>query len=302
MSRIYFILFLFLFSCKQSDFDNVEKRNENWCWFVDEKTKEGKWVPVTGSETDLPDGDYTLFFCNGKIRRKGKLKNRKDCDTIFQYDLNERLISKIYRLPDSTLKEVMPEGKYKSYYATCEPLGEGEVKNGKMVGTRLTYYKNGKIKEKVNIKGDSALLMNYYESGIICDSCFYVKEKLEGIAKTWHSNGKLKIHAKYKNGINNGFLFEYFESGQMSQESYWLEGVEDGKFLTWHENGKLKISAFSQKGIPNGQQFFYYENGKTQAVQEYSNGIRTGTWKDFDTLGNAKTYVFKNGELMENKK
>jgi hypothetical protein len=82
----YLLPTLFLFSffcgCSSNGIDDASKRNKNWCWFVNKETGKGEWVPIK-DETNLPDGEYSLFFSNGSIRQKGKLKDKKDCDTTF---------------------------------------------------------------------------------------------------------------------------------------------------------------------------------------------------------------------------
>lgn len=321
------ILSIFLLTCTpQDDIDNAEKRNENWCWFVDKVTGEGKWVPISG-ETNLPDGNYTLFFCNGKIRQTGKLKDKKDCDTIFYYDINEKIISKVIRLPDSTAKEFMPNGKYKSYYSTCELSGEGEVKNNKLIGTRLEYYKNGKTKLKAVIKNDTTtLLINYYESGIQMDSCLYINGKPEGLVKNWYPNGNLKSFLLYKNGLNDGVSKTYYENGQISDERNWVNGKEDGKVIGWYENGQLKETGFFANGQVTGKylhwydngvkemeieikdghqegiQKYYFDNGKIKEIRNFVNGVKFGKWKKYSEKGEVTVYNFVNGELVNEKK
>ena len=72
---VLIFLTILLFGCNSEEgIHDLEKRNENWCWFINEETGKGEWIPI-GDKTTVSDGDYKLFFCNGEIRQKGKLRN-----------------------------------------------------------------------------------------------------------------------------------------------------------------------------------------------------------------------------------
>ena len=80
---LIFIFFTFLlWSCNHNSIDDKEKRNENWCWWVDAKTNKGEWIPIK-DETTVEKGKYTLFYSNGNLREKGKLNSGKRIDTIY---------------------------------------------------------------------------------------------------------------------------------------------------------------------------------------------------------------------------
>lgn len=319
---ILFSLLVF-YSCNSSDIDNLEKRNENWCWFVDKITGKGEWVPI-GSETTLPDGDYTLFFCNGNIRQTGKLKDKKDCDTIFMYDMKGRVISKVFNLPDGTKKEIMPEGKYVSHYATCEISGYGEVKNGKIVGTRIEYYRNGKTKWKSITSSDTTLVMKFYESGMHSDSLLYINDKENGQCKTWyengnlkecsffnngtpdstciiyHENGKIDKLANYKNGVLNGLSLSYFENGKIETEIYLVNGKPEGLAKGYHENGQLANKLNFSNGVYDGECWTYHPNGKLKMLAKVEMGTPV-SYKEYDDVGKLIEEL-KDGTKIDHRK
>lgn len=284
------ILLTFLYGCKTTGIDNPEKRNENWCWFVDKTTGEGKWVPI-GNETTLPDGDYTLFFCNGGIRQKGKLKDKKDCDTIFYFDLNGIIISKVLTLPDSTLKEFMPDGKYKSYFSTCEISGEGEFKDNKQIGTRLEYYKNGKIKFKSIAKNDSLLVMRYFESGNPKDSFLNVLKLKEGIFKSWYENGNIKKYLQYKSGLRDSLCIWYYENGQVDTKCYFKKDIENGYCIAYYENSKIKSEGNFVNGKEDGLVLNYFDSGQLDSKINYSGGLNNGEIWFYHPNGKLKMYA-----------
>jgi antitoxin component YwqK of YwqJK toxin-antitoxin module len=282
-----------LFGCKPTGLDDPEKRNENWCWFVDKATGEGKWVPIS-DETTLPDGDYTLFFCDGGIRQTGKLKDKKDCDTIFYYDLTGKIISKVLAVPDSTLKEFMPDGKYKSYYATCEISGEGEFRNNKQIGARIEYYKNGKIKFKSIARADSLIVMSYFEAGNPKDSFLTVNGKREGVAKMWYDNGSLKKQLQYKNGLRDSLCIWYYENGQVDTKCYFKNDNENGYCIAYYENSKVKNEGNFKDGKEDGLIINYFESGQIDSKINWTNGEENGEIWFYHPNGKIKMYAKSN--------
>lgn len=321
---LLFIIIL-LFSCHSSDFENPQKRNENWYWFVDAKSGEEKWMPVTSLDL-LADGEYMLFFSNGKLRQKGKRKNKKEVDTSYYYDLDGKVISKLVMMADSSVKEFMPDGKYKSYFPTCEISGEGEIQNNRATGQRIEYYKNGKIKARAMIKGDTVLSLNYYESGAAADSALHVRQVPEGLVKIWYPNGTLKSSVRFVNGLKQGAGNAYYETGKQALECFYVDGREEGKYTEWYENAQMKTQCnFAQgkkkgkylswytngilemdlnmkEGEKDGKQLYYYESGKIRAEREYKEGAKVGQWKEYDESGKCTIQKFVNGELVQGKK
>ncbi len=270
------IMFLtLLFGCSKSEINNSEKRNENWCWFVDKENGEGKWVPI-GDKTELPDGDYTLFFSNGNIRQAGKLKDKKEFDTIFQYDIHEKLICKYLMLPDSTLKLIRSDGKYKSYFSNCVISGEGEFKNNKQIGTQIEYFKNGKVKRKSSVNSDTLKVIIYYESGTPKSNYFTVKGLMEGLKKSWHSNGKVKGLYQYKHGLQENLSIWYYETGQVATKCNFKNGIEDGFCISYFENSLIKQEGNFKNGEEEGIVLNYFENGQLDSKVNYSHGHRNG--------------------------
>ena len=288
------IILIFLCRCKTTGVDDNTKRNENWCWFVDKKTNVGEWIPIS-DQTTVDKGDYTLFFNNGKMRRRGKLKNGKDCDTIFTYDINERIVSKIIMLPDSTLKEFMPDGKYKGYYPTCELACEGEAKNNQQIGVRTEYFKSGKVKLKSIKNNDTVIAWHYFESGILQDSITRIKGKEEGLAKNWYTNGNLEKLYNFKNGLMTGLCINYYENGQIETQTYFSEGKENGLCISYFENSKIKNEGTFKNGVMEGQATYYYQNGQIEGKMNMVNGNAEGECLAYYPDGKLKMKaIFKN--------
>lgn len=305
-----FLLSIFFLGCDNSaDINDSTKRNENWCWFVDKNTGKGEWVPI-GDETTLEDGDYTLFFCNGAIRKKGKLKDQKDCDTMYYYDLKEVLISKIFQDENGKLQEIMPNGKYKGYYATCELSVEGEFIDNKQVGKRTEYYKNGNIKAQSEVIDGVTWYTTYNEQGQILDSVITINGKLNGLAKYWYPNGQLEAIRYFKDDLRHGdFIFyhnngqlkqtikffndipedtvrDWYDNGQLRFIKQYKNGKKIGSERTWHSNGNIRSIFSFTDDKEHGDYVMYHENGVKQREGKYNMGQKVETWKYYDKDGN----------------
>lgn len=93
---------------------------------------------------------------------------------------------------------------------------------GKLDGTKTTYYLNGQITEEMNyVKG----LMHgpnkfYSPDGVLIKDMVYVQDKLHGPANYYDASGNLVIKGQYKNDKKHG-LWTYYKDGELlSEETY----------------------------------------------------------------------------------
>lgn len=107
----------------------------------------------------------------------------------------------------------------------------------------------------------------------------------EGVAISYHPNGKVAVEAPYKNGKLDGVFRSYFENGKLWQTIGYLEGVEEGVSTTYFENGSKKSKEVYKNGILNGTSEEYYENGNLRRKLPYVKGHIHGVGKVFDEQG-----------------
>lgn len=149
---------------------------------------------------------------------------------------------------------------------------EEELRNGKFMGKRVYYSRDGRKEQMVNEKGN-----------------------LDGPAKEFYTDGKLREEGSYANGERVGLMKRYFPGGQLERLSFAASGSgaarERGATLEYLEDGKLRDvqcgtrSLMAEDKVPCGF------NGQASQVELFR-GSRGGT-----RLDEKRSY--KDGVLIE---
>ena len=274
-------------SCDSNDINDSHKRNAHWAWWVDAKTGKGKWIPVT-NQTTVKNGSYTLFYYNGNVFEKGKVKDGKHVDTAFEYDYQGKLYANYFWKNDSTY--FLNDGPVQNFRSDGMKASEGIVTNHKDGDKWIAYYENGnKEWERDFTKGDTGWQVHYFENGQKKDSAIYLNDLSWGtdvfIVKRWYENGTIARIEHWKNKMANGAAISYYENGQMKDSVFAINGKLEGSGKEWYENGDLKRIFQIKVSKLNGLTKQYYETGKIKEVDFYKNDkIINGTI--YDERGN----------------
>ncbi len=98
---------------------------------------------------------------------------------------------------------------------------------------------------------------------------------INGLYRTYHSNGNVKMEVYSKNGLPNG----------------------QGKF--YNEDGTLLYEGMFENGAPIGTIYHYYRNGKVHHEQNYVGGVLHGVQQTFDKKGEISVeIVFDKGKAL----
>jgi antitoxin component YwqK of YwqJK toxin-antitoxin module len=330
MTRKFLIItftLISIYSCQDADINESSKRNENWVYWIDKKTGEASWIPVTGNETALKNGRYTSFYTNGAIYQKGKLKNGKHIDTIYIYDLKEKLIKYELVKPDTLINYYIQDGSYTSYFQNCKIFEKGKIKNHEIGDEWTKYFENGNIDWTKKLVDGTGLKRWYYDNGQISNINYNVKGRTNGQVKSWFKNGQLKEISNWKNDEQNGKSETFFENGKPKEKANWINNKLDGKLENWYENGQKEQVEFYNNGVRNGQilQWYsngnkkaiikfisgevdgrvinYYENGKVKSQGDFKDGKHNGLFIWYDENGKVtKKLRYLNGQLVTNEK
>lgn len=300
---IAFTLITF-YGCQNADINDSSKRNENWVYWVDKTNGKASWVPVKGNETTLKDGTYTRFYKTGTIYQKGKLKNGKDIDTIYFYDLNEKIIQYLIVRPDTLIHYYLKNGPYISYSQNGKIFEKGIIENHQIGDEWTKYYDNGKIYWTKKLVNGTGWNYWYYRNGQISDQNYYLNGKTNGEVKIWFENGQIKEISNWKEGIQDGMYQTYYENGQPQEKVNWINDKRDGKSERWHENGQKSEVMFFKLGIEDGEVLQWYPNGNKKSILKFISGQVDGKGTSFFENGKIKAEGFykdgkRNGMFIE---
>ncbi len=181
----------FLISCKNSNFEEVENRNEA-----------GKIIEkYTRNKKDFSkEGICQRFSDDGKLAEEANFKNGvTEGDRKFFF-------------PNGTVEIIEPNvagkihGKYKKFAENGTLVLEQDYQNGVLEGISKAFYENGTLKEEVSMKNNEE----------------------NGPFKEWHENGKLKAEGNYLTPDDPDFEGEK-EDGElkMYDENGVLERIMD---------------------------------------------------------------------------
>ncbi|MGH2666637.1 toxin-antitoxin system YwqK family antitoxin [Flavobacterium sp.] len=321
--KLIIFISILIYGCNGTDINDKDKRNENWIYWIDAKTGNASWVQISGDENTLKDGRYIRFYTDGAIYQKGKLKNGKDIDTIYFYDLKEKLIQYLLVKPDTLLHYYIKNGPYTSYSQNGKIFEKGNIENHQIGNEWTKYFDNGKIDWTKKLINGTGWNYWYYKNGQISCINYHVKGKTNGEVKTWFENGQIKEISNWNNGIQNGLYESYYENGKPEERTNWVsdkaEGKSeswydndnrknikffkadliDGNYKQWYSNGKMQINANYSLGQKNGKVTLYYENGNLRTEQFYKNDQRNGICNWYDENGRLiKKENYVNGQLI----
>lgn len=98
---------------------------------------------------------------------------------------------------------------------------------------------------------------------------------INGLYRTYHSNGNVKMEVYSKNGKPNG----------------------QGKF--YNKDGTLKYEGTFENGAPTGAFYHYYRNGNVHNEQNYADGVLHGVQQTFDKTGKLSVeVVYEKGKAL----
>lgn len=301
--KLIIFISILIYGCNDADINNKDKRNENWIYWIDGKNGEKSWVEV-GNKTTVEDGSFTSFYYNGNVFQKGNLKNGKRIDTIFDYDLNNKLLEYEIIKPDTLLHYYINDGPFISYLQDGTVLEKGIVKNHKIGDEWTKYFKTGKIDWTKKLKDGTGFVRWYYDNGQTRLINYKVKGKVNGQVKGWFKNGQIKLISNWIDDLQNGTSETYHENGKLNEKENWINDKLDGKRESWYDNSQKELIEFYNKGVREGQILQWYSNGNNKAILKFIAGEVDGKVTSYFENGNLKGEGFykdgkRNGMFIE---
>ena len=290
-----------------------------------------------------PDGYWKTYYMTGVLKSEGNRKNHLlDSTWIFYNNVGDTVKKINYILGKKT-------GYMLSYNtdrnADLEYIGniiarELYIKD-KKEGTSYYFYKNGKLKSKVDYRNNrrNGIVLEYDESGKIVTILNYNKgtlverEKInrtdenrlkQGTWKEFYSDNKIKREINYKNNILDGLYKEYDENGEITLLLRYRDGkiIEDDSIDTedidikneYDKDGNLAYSGAFRNTKPIGihrrydingnviNSYIYNDNGiKISEGIVDKEGYKIGQWKNYYNTGELKSTGKYQNNVQEGK-
>ncbi|MCX7954610.1 MAG: hypothetical protein N3A01_05405 [Bacteroidales bacterium] len=193
-------------------------------------------------------------------------------------------------------------GIIRDNYKNGLPKRVKSVKNGKLNGYVLSFYKNSRFsyiaKYHNNKKTDGYKM--FYINGKI-------KEKLVKINSNkfllYKYNEDGSIHSIYtiKDNIFNGPAFVYYPNGKIMSYINFVNNKKNGHFITYHPNGKKNLEGNFYNDSLHGKILMSDTSGIIISEQYYHRGIRKGRWKYYNHDSKIITWLVfqENGKVKE---
>ncbi len=147
-------------------------------------------------------------------------------------------------------KNNIRHGKYGQWSKKIEIMPSGEIKQIHFLSQR-GYYKNG---------------------------------KLEGLSKSYYSNGQVFWNGSYKNGNVEGAVIEYHMNGKIHRKLNYVNGDKHGVYLSFFKTGSPELEGEYYHGIRIGNWKFFNSDSSIVEEIKYNDGIAwEGTYTIWDT-------------------
>jgi antitoxin component YwqK of YwqJK toxin-antitoxin module len=224
------VCFLFLFSvvyAQENKIDDKGLKQGLWKkYFPNTKVLdyEGNFV------NDIPEGDFTYYFRNGKVKARMTYKNNgKICfTTIYHEDENNFPMAQgkfVDKQKDSLWLYWGPSGRISM---------EENYKNGVLDGKKRIYYvpeirtdKSVLISQDLNFKYgiQDGEQKEYFNNGVLKSITYYKNGMIEGEVITNGPNGVIALKDNYLGGAKHGWCYAYDENGAELSKVYYKQGV-----------------------------------------------------------------------------
>lgn len=184
---------------------------------------------------------------------------------------------------EGQFKDNVPYGTFQYYHANGKLKSTTEFVQGVHKVKTVIYHENGhKASEGVFIDQKKDGVWRYYANN---DQLITVEEYVQGKRSgTWQvfskETGNLLEETHYLNDRLNGVYKTFYTDGTVSLEENYLEGKRNGRSTAYFPKGKISVTGDYLKGKRIGSWEFYDASGKHRSTMEYAEN------------GTSKTYVY----------
>jgi antitoxin component YwqK of YwqJK toxin-antitoxin module len=138
-------------------------------------------------------------------------------------------------------------GTYTLDHENGKPFIRGEYRNGLKEGRWVSYDSLGNLKSEES----------------------FIRDRWEGVRKTYFSNGLVEREMGFKNGVGEGVQKEYYDNGKLKVSFTFVNGQKEGKWLYYHSNGKKWEEGNFKSDLYDGKWTTWNEEGKKNLIRKF---------------------------------
>jgi antitoxin component YwqK of YwqJK toxin-antitoxin module len=143
-----------------------------------------------------------------------------------------------------------------NYYPDGKIFKHGQIRNGKYVGKKVTYFENGRV---------------YQIDSLFYPSPRHAKE-WGGLLFRFNENGTISQEYTVKNGLFNGLFRQYSDSGVLIKEYYLKDdSIKNGLYQEFYKNGRVSLKLNYIENVLDGMAYFFEPNGDTVKYYNFKN-------------------------------
>ena len=235
------------------------------------------------------DSIYREWYENGKLTVEGYYKKNKPFAIWKRFYLNGK---------EESVEEYIDTVNYVKSFWLNDSLHTQKIVNGS--GTKLTYYPNGKLKEKYNY--EEGLRHGSFEEwsigGYLLLTGNFKNERKDGEWKYYYYTGDLEKISHYKNGVLEGAYSYYYDNKVLNVSGNYHLGKKEGKWSWFTNKGTKDMEGNFVENLQDGDWTYYYPTGEVSYTAQFKADKKHGKWEYFY----KNKQQFKVGIFADNEK
>lgn len=213
---------------------------------IDSKgNKQGSWkkydkdvlIYEGNFKDNVPVGEFKYYHPDGKLKSITLFIQGVHQVKTTIFHPNEKKASEGHFI------DQQKDGEWKYWDPDTTLIKVENYNKGKKNGAWLTYSSStGILLEELNYRNDTlnGVAKTYYTDGVLCSTEHYISGQRNGPAESYFIDGKLSIKGSFSQGLKVGEWLYYDQQGQLRKSTEYKKGQELVTFLVFY-NGKQPI-------------------------------------------------------------
>ncbi len=197
-------------------------------------------------------------------------------------------------------------GPWKVEYPNGKTLYEAEFQRGKPVGEMVRYYESGSVRARMMFESQEAKSFTrlFYKNGKQAAEGWHVNKAKDSVWTYFSEfDGTVRIREPYQNGILNGMVRSYYSNGIVSEEVSWKQNTKNGLWKQYYQNGSMRLKSWYENDLLNGSYEVFFADSTIKVRGNYLDNLKNETWSFYDETGSeAYTIEYLLGRAVDQEK